>query len=401
MGKLRLLLFFITLAVVGGVGYVLSFYANGYIFDINTLKFQPNGLLVIKSNPDGAQIYIDGELKTATNTTINQAPGTYDVKIRKEGYLEWNKRLTIEEEIVTEADAHLFRAVPSLSAVTFAGVASPLSSPDFTKIAYIVPFTKDNLETAGLWVMDTVNLPLGFSRDPRRITDGDLTDAKITWSPDGREIMLSLPTSAYLLDIGKFTPGSERVNMLLQKEVTLTQWAEEESQKSETQISQLPKALSDILRNARNVVFSPDESKILYTASASASLQSGIIKPLPGSSTQKEEREIKENRTYVYDLKEDRNFLIEEDSEDLSLEVWKEASADRRMFWFATSRHLVLAEKEKVTIMDFDNTNRQVVYSGSYVAPFALVAPNIDRLFILSNLGANSNPPNLYTLSLK
>ena len=51
--------------------------------------------------------------------------------------------------------------------------------------------------------------------------------------------------------------------------------------------------------------------------------------------------------------------------------------------------------------MDYDGTNRQEVYAGSYVAPHAYPALTTDRIIILTNLGANTSPPNLYSLSLK
>jgi len=183
MTKIRVFIFLLTIVVVAGLGLIASLYARGYRFDVETLRFVPNGLLVVKSNPDGAQVFIDAELKTATNATIPLPPGTYDVEIRKEGYFPWKKRLVIEKEIVTEADASLFKTVPSLSAITYSGVVNPVASEDLTKIAYAVPKT-------GLWVIETVNLPLGFTRNPRRITDGDLTNASWEWSPNGREILL-------------------------------------------------------------------------------------------------------------------------------------------------------------------------------------------------------------------
>ncbi len=405
MAKFRLLFFLLTILVVGIFGYFLSFYAKGYRLDTKTFKFLPNGILVLKSNPDGAQIFINGELKTATNATINLAPNTYDISVRKDGYLDWNKRLTVQKEIVTEADAHLFRAVPSLSAVTFTGIiGSPLPSPDFTKIAYIIPPTANGNSTdqAGLWIMETINLPLGFSREPRRITDGDLNDASLLWSPDSREILLTTKLGVYLLDIGRFTTSAQRVNIQSLLDKTLADWKVEEQTRLTAKINPLPDKLSDILeRQVESLVFSPDESKILYTASGNATIPKGIFKELPGASTQPEERDIKAGRTYVYDLKEDKNFLIDDDAKSLSIETWKPSDKRRRMFWFASSRHLVSAEENKIIIMDMDGTNRQVVYSGNYVSPNTLPAPSVDRLLILTNLGANSTPPNIYTLSLK
>ena len=385
---MRVLLGLLTLIVVGILGLLVSFYARGYRFDRKTLTFNPSGLLVAKSDPDGAQVFVNGELTTATDTTISLSPGTYDLSIRKEGYRPWNKRLVIEKEVVTEANASLFRVAPSLSAVTFSGVINPVMSPDGTRIAYGVAPSKDDPEKGGLWAIETVNLPLGFSRNPRRVVDGDLTTAKWQFSPDGREILISAGGSVFLLDSSTFTPQARRVNVATRKEVILAEWEEERQTRLSSQIKNLTDKLADILeRKASSVVFSPDESKILYTASGSAAIKENLIKPLPGSSTQRQERDIKNARTYVYDIKEDRNFLVDEGSQPLG--------------WFPTSRNLVLAEEGKITIMDYDGTNRQEVYSGSYIAPHAYPFAPISRLLILTNLGADSTSPNLYSLTLK
>ncbi len=381
MTKIRVFIFLLTIVVVGSLGTIISLYARGYRFDVKTFRFEPNGLFVVKSDPDGAQVFINTELKTATNATVPLPPDTYDVEIRKEGYLSWKKRLVIEKEIVTEANASLFKAVPSLSAVTFSGNINPVPTNDLAKIAYAVPKT-------GLWVIETVNLPLGFAKDPRQITDGDLTGASWEWSPNGREILLTTKTGIFLLDAGHFTPQNQRVNITSGKTEILAEWQKERKIKLAAQIRGLPEELVDILeRKTDLIIFSPDETKILYTASSSADLADKLIKPLPGASTQKQERQIKTDKIYVYDIKEDRNFSVSNSAATLR--------------WFPTSQHLVLAEDGKITIMDYDGTNRQEVYSGSYISPHAFPTVNKERLLILTNLGADSVLPNLYSLSLK
>jgi len=87
MPKIRILIFLSTVAVVGALAIFASYIARGYIFDTQTFSFTPRGILVVNSDPNGAQIFIDGELKTATNATLRLAPGTYDVEIKKESYL--------------------------------------------------------------------------------------------------------------------------------------------------------------------------------------------------------------------------------------------------------------------------------------------------------------------------
>lgn len=403
MTKIRVLLALLTVLVVGVLGYLVVLYARGFRFNKETFKFSASGLLVAKSDPSGAQVFINGELKTATDSTISLPPGSYDVSIRKEGYLPWEKRLTIEKEVVTEANASLFRAAPSLSAITFSAVFAPLISPDGTRIAYGVPYSPSDPEKGGLWVIETFNLPLGFARDPRRITDGDISTATWEFSPNAREILLTTKTGVFLLDAGTFTPQARRVNVIARKAIVLAEWEEEKATRLASQLKNLPVEMQDILqRKASAVVFSPDETKVLYTASGSATIRENLIKNLPGSSTQRQERNIKIGRTYVYDIKEDRNFLIDDGSEKLVIDSTPlPEGVTRRLSWFPTSRHLVLAENERITVMDYDGTNRQQVYSGSYISPHAYPFGSTSRLLILTNLGASSQEATLYSLTIK
>lgn len=391
LNKIRGILTITTILVVFVFASIFGMYAKGYKFDLENFKFTPNGLLVVKSDPNAAEVFINGTLKTAADATIKLPPGVYDVSVRKNGFITWNKRLTIEKEIVTAINVELFRNALSLSAVTFSGAISPTSSDDHTKIAFAVPPTLENgQEESGLWVMEMSNLPLGFSRDPRKITDGDLTTADWKWSPNGREILLTTSSGIFLLDTGKFTPQSQRVNTASKKSQILLEWEQERKKKLSAKVKPLPEELHDIFLNRVSYIeFSPDEDNIMYTASSSATIPEGLIKPVPGASTQKQERDIKAGRTYIYDIKEDRNFLIDSNIEGKTIS------------WFATSNHVLIAEKNNVFISDKDGTNKQSVYSGSYVAPFAFPTLKSDRILILTNLGSDSDYPNLYSLSVK
>jgi len=297
MTRTRVFVFLSTVFIVLSIGIVLSLYARGYRFDSDTTKFTPNGLLVIKSDPDGAQVFVNGELQTATNATIPLPPTTYDVSVQKEGYITWSKRLVIEKEIVTESTAHLFKSAPSLSSITFSSSINPTPSRDFSKIAYAVPTDplSNGDDKSGLWVMEMINLPLGFSREPQRITDGDLGGADWVWSPDGREILLSKTRGAYLLNSGEFTPQNQLINISLSKDKILEEWEEELAKKMQSQLSRLPEEVETILeRKAFSFVFSPDEDMVLYIASGSATVTDDLIKDVPGASTQKQERQIED-----------------------------------------------------------------------------------------------------------
>ena len=405
MTKIRILFLILTIATVGTLGYFTSLYARGYRINFKELKFTPSGILVIKSDPDSAQVFIDGNFTNATNTTINLAPGAYDIEIKKDGYLNWNKRIIIDKEVVTEIDANLFRNVPSLTPATFLGAKNPVLSSDSTKIIFAQLATDADSETnkAGLWLIETIPFPFGFPKDPRQITDGNLTDTLWQFSPDGRQILLTTKNASYLVDSGTYTPQSQMVNIAQKKADTILAWEKEKKQKTLARIKNLPPDLQDIMvRKGSNIVFSPDDSKILYIASGSATIKDNLIPSLPGSSTQKQARSIEVSHTYIYDIKEDRNFLIDEGNPQPEIENDSSIlKSSKRLFWFPNSKNLVLAEDGKIIIMDYDGTNRQNVYSGSYITPFVFTFGSNQKLLILTNLGAGSSTSNLYYLSLK
>lgn len=380
MTKLRLVMILTTFIVVGILGLFASYYARGYRFNLKTFRFLPNGILVIKSEPDGASVFINGELKTATNATISLSPGIYDLEVKKDGFLTWNKRLTIDKEVVTQSTVSLFRNAPSLSPITFSGAFKPISSSDGTKVAYS--------DTNGLWTAETYNLPIGFASSPKKIADGDLTSSEYEFSPDGKQILLKTSNGTFVLDSGSFTPQSQMVNVASTESEIVTKWKANETIKNKSRLSTLPSVLEQILeRDGEKFVFSPDDTMIMYTAVTSFNLPGNLIPQLPGSSTQNQERNIKIGQTYVYDIKEDRNFLISDKA--------------TRLYWMPDSRHILNPEESKIVVMDYDGTNKQVVYSGSYISPFAFPYRNTTKLLILTNLGSVNQTPNLYELTIK
>lgn len=390
MARIRVLILLLTILVVGVMGSVAIAYARGFRLDLtgDKVTLGPTGLLVANSDPTAAQVFVDGKLETATDNTISLSPGTYEISVRKEGYLTWDKTITIEQETVTQIDAFLIPSAPSLTAMTFSGVVSPQVSSDNTKIAYIVPVSESVDEKAGLWVIESVNLPLGFNRDPRQVMAGDLEKATFEFSPDGREILLTSGTVTYLLDISTFTPQAELVDITLQVEDIKEEWQEEAERKIAARLSQLPDEIESVFRdNTTDIKFSPDENRILYTASGSATLASDLVRKLPGSSTQKEEREIQDGKLYVYDIREDKNFKVSD-----SIPV----------YWLPNSLNLVRPLEDKIEILDYDGTNAKTIYSGVYDFPHAYATTSADRIIVLTSFSRQESLyGNLYWIGLK
>lgn len=400
MTKIRVLFFLVTLIIVGSLGVFATYYARGYKFDIKTFAFLPNGILVLKSEPDGASVYINGELKAATNANISLPPGVYDVEVKKDGYLSWYKRLTIEKEVVTQAAVSLFKTAPSLTPVTYSGAVNPVMSEDGSKIVYsVLPSKNLSPDKIGLWALDTYSLPLGFGTGPKRIADGDMTGAEYSFSPDSRQILLTVSNGIFLIDTGSFTAQNQRVNVASQKAKIVADWNKQKNTANQNLTQSLPPEISDLLaRKTSSFVFSPDDNMVIYTASGSATLSERLIKPLPGASTQAQDRNVSAGKTYVYDIKEDRNFLITDTPVTINNTDNPKETALR---WMSSSRHLLMAGPGQITIMDYDGTNRQTVYSGSYVMPSAFPFSNTSKILVLTNLGSSDSATNLYTLSVK
>lgn len=342
-------LFFLSLTVgVSALAFLIIRLAQGYKPDLDNGGLKPTGLLVATSEPDAAQLFVDGKLKSATNTTINLTPGQYEVEIKKDGFFPWKKTLTLKKELVSKTDAFLFSAYPDLKVLTFTGANNPLLSPDGGKVAFSVATASAGKK--GVWVLDLTDRALGFNREPRQILKNSITgggrnfsQAEYEWSPDSKQLLVILGKEVFLVEANRLTETKDLVNISRSLRLTKVNWEEEKKLKYEAKVSKLPKKLLEILEDAvEDIQFSPDENKILYTATASASIPSKIITPsLPGASDQTESRTIEAGGLYVYDLKEDRNFLIP-------------INLDAKASWFPTSRHIFVVEEDKISLVEYD-----------------------------------------------
>ncbi len=397
MTKKRAAIFFGLIILILGISLIVIRLGQGYKIDWRKRIFKPSGLLSATSIPTGAKIFINNDLSSATNTTISLPPGNYLVEIKKDGYSSWKKILKIEKELVTKTDAYLFPTVPDLQALTFTGAHDPILSPNGTRVAYKV--NGDDFEKNGIWILDLTDMPLGIAREPRLILQSaprgrDFSQAEIEWSPDSKQLLVKLvqvKEENFLIDAGSTTLASQLVDVTANLNLIKRRWQEEEKIRQDQKLAKLPKELIEIFENkTQDLLFSPDETKILYTATASAMIEEDLIPPLPAASTQKQEREIRPDQIYVFDIKEDRNFWIMESSED----------TNQSLSWFPTSKHLIYVRDDKVEAIEYDNTIRTTLYSGPFENAFAFPFPDGARLLILTTLGKDL-PPNLYAVSLR
>lgn len=408
------------LLLIGGTILAIQF-AKGYRVNLKQKKVVGNGLLVANSFPTGASVYINDKLTTATDNTLNLSPGDYKIKITKEGFTTWEKSLTLKKELVTQTNAQLFPAVPNLKALTFNGVANIVSSPDGEKIAYAVASASASPKN-GLYIMDLAGRSIIASRDPRQIAKNtsaiNFAKVKLLWSPDSKQILAQVNNSYYLLETDRLNDAASLTNISNQLSLYLNDWEDQLRLKNEARLKKLPAAFREIIQDkAKNWYFSPDEEKLMYTATAAATLAKDLISPPPQVSDQPETRILEPDKIYIYDLKEDKNFYISQvNKSDKNTSQIQSKLAVRldnidkqysplgrqSVQWFPSSKHLIEVEKDKIVVREYDGQNRMTVYAGPFQDSFVYPWPDGSKLIILTNLNPDSSlPSNLYAIDLK
>jgi len=103
--KSRRIIFYILLFLFIILAPSIIFYALGYNFDFDKKIFIATGGIYLKSYPSNAEIYINDKFNGETSKLIKRLlPKIYEIKITKEDYHPWQKKLTIEPRLVTKAN---------------------------------------------------------------------------------------------------------------------------------------------------------------------------------------------------------------------------------------------------------------------------------------------------------
>lgn len=354
----RFIITIITLVVIAIAAGVAIFFAKGYSFSPTEKRIVGTGILAITSEPDAASVYLDGHLTTATNANINSlSPKSYSVKVIKEGFIPWERAVEIKEGLVTDLKITLFPAIPTIYPLTFTSVVNPTLSPDGSKLAFIVPSGKKG----GVWVWTlSRNQPIAFARsaEPHQIITNAVTDFSksiLKWSADSKQVLATITESNFLLDSDRLNSDPRDITPLL--EVTTKAWEDDTKAKDEARILAMKDFnLRKIASDSASVNWSPDETK----------MRIGLK---------------------VYDL---------ETKKDYDLPVAK------AHLWLPDSMHIILIEESTISLVDFDGTNKAVIYAGKFEDSFVFPWPDSSRLVIVSSIPTpTASEPNLYGINLR
>jgi len=106
----RGILFYLGLLIFfTGLPFILSF-ALGYKFNAHALKFVKTGLIYIKTQPEGAKIYLNNKLIPEKSPTSIQelVPGAYKITLELAQYYSWKGEVDVQEGKASRLDKIIF-----------------------------------------------------------------------------------------------------------------------------------------------------------------------------------------------------------------------------------------------------------------------------------------------------
>lgn len=379
------------------VTYLISIFARGYQFN---LKGKPSlkatGLLSATSSPRSASVFLDDRLLTATNDTINLPPGQYQVQIKKDGYLPWQKTIQIKKEIVYQTDAQLFRSLPDLKPITLAGAVSPTTSPDGTKIIYSVASASASPDN-GLYLIDLSQGPLPLNRStPRQIAKNfplvNWSQFNFEFSPNSRQVLAKnqLTNFTYLLSLDQPISQNNLFDITPRLSLIKQEWQDQHQQIIDSLLALLPQPLVDLAstQSAQHISFNTSDDKILYLAKTDGNLPKNIITPPPAQSSQTQHRSTLTDHYYVYDIKDDTNFLIGKKDDIV------------HPLWLPNSNSLIFTNGTDIKVIEYDATNIATLFSGNFDKNIVQPWSDGGRIVTLTAPYTGA-PENLYAITIR
>ena len=384
-----------------GVGtYVVTLLARGYrpsITHNGGVSLNATGLLSVTSKPKAASVYLDGSLITATDDTINLSPGKYLLKIVKDGFLPWQKNIQLKKEVVYQSDAQLFRSSPDLRPITLAGAINPTISQDFGKIIFAVA-SASAVSDNGLYLVELSGSPLSLNKNiPRQIATNfpgiDWSKAVFLFSPDTQQILATFNNlnQSFLLNLGSNITQHSLTDVTAQLSIIKTEWQSQDTQLLQTKIDRLPKEIQPLVstNSSQSISYSTAEDKVLYLAAANGQIPTNIIAPPPAQSTQPQIRNIIKNNYYIYDFKDDTNYLL------------GSFDAVKHPFWLPKSTNIVYVDLSHIIMAaDYDTTNKVPLFAGNFNPEIIYPSAEGDKIITLTSAYTGA-PENLYAVTIR
>ncbi len=105
--RTKRILFYSAAIIFALLSYVVILYAQGYKYSFSEAKFFRTGSIFVKANED-AKVYLNGKFLNSTSffgnsyTISGLLPGQYTVRLQKDNFSSWQKKVPVEEGLVND-----------------------------------------------------------------------------------------------------------------------------------------------------------------------------------------------------------------------------------------------------------------------------------------------------------
>ena len=152
---------------IAGLPFILSF-ALGYKLNLCTFKFVKTGLIYIKTQPEGARVYLNNKMiPQRTPVNIQELiPGAYKITLELAKHYSWGGEVNVEEGKVSRVDKIiLFPLKPNLEQLNHEKFSSFRLDAQKEEIYYLDPENrvvyKSNLDGSNF--KDIASIPASFT----------------------------------------------------------------------------------------------------------------------------------------------------------------------------------------------------------------------------------------------
>ena len=296
---------------------VLLYRAKGFGLDKDGRVIQ-NGLVFVSSQPNGANIFLNGQkYKSATSTRIVLPGGQYTTELTRTGYRTWKRAITVEGGSVERFDYPVLFPQKLVTTVTKQYAAAPLLETQSLDQRWLITqaLAPDQFDLYDLNASKPVPKPLTVPSEiltPATTTQGW---EAVEWAGDNRHVVLSRsyqkdgqPAKEYILFDRQDPTQSKNLTVAFGFNPTTIELTNHKYNAyylydaSNSQLFTATLAEPTPQPYLANVLaFSTDQTDVLYATTADAPAGSALIKLRQGNDTYIVRREPL-GTTYLLDL---------------------------------------------------------------------------------------------------
>lgn len=348
----------------------IIFYARGYRYNFDTKKIEKTGMIYLDFYPTKAKVFFENKQLKRQKSPIkikNLTTSDYQLRIEKEGFFTWNKKVTVKPERVNWNYIVLFPQNPEVQKLA-EEASNFFLSPDDKKIAYI----NTNPENAGIYVVDIITKEQKkiFPQD-NRLNPSRYIFEQLVWSPDNTKLLFIqkdkelTKSSIYIVNVLK-PQEIIYLNELYPYDFEILDWIPQNdwiSQNSNEIIaytqqtiyrcnittSQVPKVLAEKVNN-----FSLAGNKIYY-----------IKKEEDKTSLWGTDYEGN-NQNKILDLEGKDTYKLYSSIHHNNLAIYNEVKQDFKIINYEGNQYQINSQEKEVTDACWSQNGKKIFYRNNY-----------------------------------